>query len=70
MVNFDDSYSKHRHHSGTAFEYFEYKRRGTLDRIVHYCFPSPVAVALFVVFVGGLAVLALLTMAVELPWGW
>lgn len=58
------------HHTKTAFDYFEWKERGIIGHLVHYCFPSPVAVVWAIVFFGVLAALALATVAIELPGGW
>lgn len=70
MVQFGDSYTKHRHHSNTPFEYFEYKRRGVIRQIVDYCFPSAVAVVWTLAFVAVCVAIALVTLGIELPGGW
>lgn len=62
---------RHWHHHGTAFEYFEWKaRRSIIGRIVHFVFPSPVAVAWLVAVVAVCAAIAAATLGVELPGGW
>lgn len=61
---------RHWHHSGSAFEYFEWKRRGIVGRIVDYCFPSAIAVVWVLAFMVTCAAIALATLAMELPGGW
>lgn len=61
---------RHWHHSGTAFEYFEWQRKNIVERIMDYIFPSPVAVAWLAIFVAVCAAVAVATLTVELPGGW
>lgn len=58
------------HHTQTAYDYFEWKERGIVGRIVHYIAPSPVAVVWLAVVVAVCAAIAAATMAIELPGGW
>lgn len=58
------------HHTRTAYDYFEWQRRGIVGRIAHYIAPSPVAVVWLVAVVVVCAAIALATLTVELPGGW